>query len=186
MGDRFFAAVVPPADVLDELDRMVDPRRDDAWGWSDPEHWHVTLAFYESVDGWRYEPLVDALTAAAARTASFPLSFEGVGCFASAARANVLYAAVDDVTASLPPLAARCRTAATTVGIEVARQKFHPHLTLARRRRAADATKHLKALVGLYSSVWQVSEIALVQSFLGQGRGGRPRYEVRERLPLST
>jgi RNA 2',3'-cyclic 3'-phosphodiesterase len=183
-GERLFAAVIPPVSVVEELARWVEPRRDDAWRWTDSSDWHVTLAFYADVDAWRYDDLVERLTAAAARTTPFHLSLRGVGCFASAATARVLYADVADADAVLPDLAARCHTAATTAGIEVARQKYHPHVTLARRNHAFDGSRHLRALAALETQPSEVTEIALVQSILGQGPRGTPRYVVRERLAL--
>jgi 2'-5' RNA ligase len=33
--------------------------------------------------------------------------------------------------------------------------------------------------------VWQPTELALVESHLGQGRGHRPRYEVVAAAPLA-
>jgi 2'-5' RNA ligase len=183
-GERLFAAVVPPAGVVAELSRWVDPRRDDAWRWLDASSWHVTLAFYADVEPWRYEVLVERLTAAATRTSAFPLSFRGVGCFASVDKAHVLFAATDDPTETVPALAERCHTASTTAGIEVARQKFHPHLTLARRNRTSDASRYVRALGELETTTWSVGEMVLVQSFLGEGPGGAPRYVVRERISL--
>jgi len=186
MAERLFAAVIPPADIVGELSRWVDPRRDSAWRWLNPSEWHVTLAFYADVEPWRYDALVERLIAATARMPSFRLGIHGVGCFATAAKAHVLYAEVEDPGHSLPDLAAHCHTAATTSGIEVARQKYHPHVTLARRNRPADGSPHLRALSELETGAWNVTEVALVQSFLGQGPRGTPRYEVRERLPLAT
>lgn len=185
MGERLFAAVLPPGEVLDDLARWVDPRRDDAWRWAEASTWHITLAFYENVDPWRYDALVEALASAARRAPAFRLTLRGVGCFPSVARARVLYAGVDDPTASLAPLAARAHTAATSNGIEVARESYTPHVTLARRNRPEDASRYVRALTALETPAWGVQEIVLVESFLGQGPGGRPRYEVRERLPLT-
>ncbi len=185
MGERLFTAVVPPVDVIDELARWVEPRRDARWRWTDPADWHVTLAFYADVEAWRYDQMVERLTAATARTAGFPLALRGVGCFGSTAAAHVLYAAVADPLDVLPALAARCHTAATTAGIDVARQRYHPHVTLARRNRADDASRYLRALEALETTSWHVTEITLVQSFLGQGLRGTPRYEVRERFALT-
>lgn len=184
MGERLFAAIVPPSGVVAELSRWVDPRRDDAWRWLDASDWHVTLAFYEDVEPWRYEMLVERLAAAGTRTKAFPLSFRSVGCFSAVAKAHVLFAATADPTSTLPELAERCHTAATTCGIEVARQKFHPHLTLARRNRPDDASRYVRALGELETTTWAVGEVILVQSFLGEGPGGTPRYVVRERLRL--
>ena len=184
MGERLFTAVVPPVAVIDEVARWVDPRRDDAWRWTDASDWHVTLAFYANVDAWRYEGLVERLGAAAGRTKPFSLSVRGVGCFASVLEARVLYAVVADPAGALPDLAAHCHTAATTSGIEVARHAYHPHVTLARRNQLVDGSRHLRALAELATTPWDVTEFALVQSFLGRGPRGTPRYEVRERFPL--
>jgi 2'-5' RNA ligase len=96
----------------------------------------------------------------------------------------VLFAATDDPTATLPELADRCHHAATTSGIAVARQKFHPHLTLARRNRPSDGSRYVRALGELETATWTVDDIVLVQSFLGEGPTGRPLYVVRERLGL--
>jgi RNA 2',3'-cyclic 3'-phosphodiesterase len=186
MGERLFTAVIPPADIVGDLSRWIEWRRDSEWRWMDASEWHVTLAFYADVEAWRYDALVERLVAAAARTQSFRLGLRGVGCFASAAKAHVLYAEVDDPATSLPDLAAHCHTAATTSGIEVARQKYHPHVTLARRNRPADGSRHLRALAELATAAWDVTDIALVQSFLGQGPRGTPQYAVRERLALAT
>jgi 2'-5' RNA ligase len=185
MGERLFAAVVPPAHVIDDLARWVEPRRDSAWRWSDASEWHVTLAFYADVDTWRYDELVRHLVMAAERTPMFRLALRGVGCFGSAAKAHVLFAEVDDSRRVLPDLAARCHTAATTTGIDVPRQRYHPHVTLARRNQPADGSPYLRALAELETDLWDVTEVTLVQSFLGQGRRGTPRYEVRERLLLA-
>jgi len=185
VGERLFAAVVPPDEVVAEIRRWIEPRRDDAWRWTDPSGWHVTLAFYADVEAWRYDELVDHLASAAARTTAFPMSLRGVGCFGSVARATVLVAEVEDGRDALGALSRRCHTAATTAGIPVARQTYHPHVTLGRRNHPADASRYVRALAELPSTAWQVTEIALVQSHLGQGPHRAPRYERRELLPLT-
>ena len=181
MSERLFAAVVLPSEVVTALDAWIDPRRDDEWRWTRPESWHITLAFYAAVEPWRYDVLVQHLAAAATGARPVSLTIDGVGCFPSPDKARVLYAAVSDPADSLAPLAARCRTAATTAGIEVPRERYVPHLTLARSSHPRRATRWLDALAALTTPSWQAAEIALVQSFLG---AGRPRYEVRERFAL--
>ncbi len=179
-----FAAVMLPDRVRDHLEVLVEPRRDQAWRWSPPEHWHITLAFYAAVEPWRLDELTPKLAHAAERSEPFRLALNGVGCFPDVSRAKVLYAAVDDPTATLPALAERARNAATTTGIEVTRERYVAHVTLARANRAIEASRWMRALTELFTPSWQVDEIALVQSHLGQGPRGRPRYEVRERFPL--
>lgn len=60
------------------------------------------------------------------------------------------------------------------------------HLTLARLGGRDDATAWLRVLDTFTSSEWEVSEIALVDSFLGEGPRGRARHEVVARLPLGS
>ena len=47
-----------------------------------------------------------------------------------------------------------------------------------------NATAWLRVLDTFASSAWTVSEVALVESFLGEGPRGRARHEIVERLPL--
>ena len=62
---RAFVAVVPPAEAVEDLDSFLEPRRDVAGPrWSDPQQWHVTLAFCADVPDHAVEPLVDAVAAA--------------------------------------------------------------------------------------------------------------------------
>lgn len=180
-----FAAILLPDDIRDELERIVEPRRDDQWRWSATETWHITLAFYAAVDPWRYEPLLDKLAGAASRTSPFPAGLAGVGTFppADPGRAKLLYAAVDDPVGALAPLHRRCHNAAATTGIPVAAETYTPHLTLARSSRPIVALRWLRALAGVETQRWQVEEFALVQSHLG---AGPPRYEVRERFGLGA
>src|ERR1700735_2218015 len=49
---RLFVAIAPPADVLDELDALVEPLRSSRLDlrWTNREAWQVTLAFLGPVD----------------------------------------------------------------------------------------------------------------------------------------
>jgi 2'-5' RNA ligase len=49
-----------------------------------------------------------------------------------------------------------------------------------------DATAWLRVLDTFGSSDWEVSEIALVDSFLGEAPRGRARHEVVARVPLGV
>lgn len=87
-------------------------------------------------------------------------------------------------TQSLHALAAGARSAANAAGCVPDGARFRPHLTLARLRGREDATAWLRVLDTFGSSEWTADEIALVDSFLGDGPGGRARHEVVARLPL--
>ena len=84
----------------------------------------------------------------------------------------------------LERMAGRARNAAVTVGTEVDGQRFRPHLTIARLRRPDDTTNWVRVLETYTGPEWPVIEAAVIASHLGQGPGGRPRYEVIAEIPL--
>ena len=192
MGHRMFVAVLPPDEVREELERFLEPRPGPAW--TAPSQWHLTLTFCPDVDEWRIDDLSDRLGAVARRHEPFRLRLAGAGAFPSVERAKVLWAGVDQ---SPPPptghdrrerpldaLAAGARSAANAAGCVPDGARSRPHLTLARLGGRDDATAWLRVLDTFTSSTWTVSEIALVDSFLGEGPRGRARHEVVDRLPL--
>ena len=84
----------------------------------------------------------------------------------------------------LTSLANAVRTAARGTGVAAEGGPFVPHLTVARFGRPADATKWLRVLDTYTSVSWEADEVVLFASYLGQGRGGRPRHEELAVFPL--
>ncbi len=99
-------------------------------------------------------------------------------------KAKVLYAAIETDTEELARLAEGARNAVSTSGAEVDGQRFRPHLTLARMNRPVEATKWVRLLDTYRGQPWQVEEIALVASHLGEGPRRRARHEVVETFSL--
>lgn len=182
---RLFVAVPLPDDVRAHLEDFLEPRTDadPDLRWSLPEQWHITLAFMPSVSTAAAERLEERLDAVATTTEPFDLALDGSGAFPDVASARVLFADVDDPLDALAPLARRVRGAANAAGARVDGTAFHPHVTLA-RRRPGDATRWLRVLDTYRSPVWTVDELVLVESHLGQGRGGHPRYADVATFPL--
>ena len=188
-----FTAVLPPPDVVDDLDDFLAPRRDHRdpdrtpLRWTAPESWHVTLGFMPSVEERRLEELVERLGRAGKRRSPVELRLAGGGAFPDAARARVVYARTagePDDREELRRLATGARAAAVKSGTAVDGGRFRPHVTLARLRRPADVVRWLRLLDTYESTTWTVTEMVLVRSHLGEGPRGRPRYEVVERSPL--
>jgi RNA 2',3'-cyclic 3'-phosphodiesterase len=183
-----FAAVLPPQDVLEELEEFLAPRREAApLRWTRQESWHLTLAFMARVPDRSYDDLLERLTRAGRRRTPFTLSLAGGGAFPNVARAKVLYAGVEgepDALEELHRLATGARAAANRAGAPAEGAAFRPHLTLARMNRPVEATRWIRVLSAYHSRPFQVTEAVLVQSFLGEGPGGRPRYEVVGTFPL--
>ncbi len=183
---RLFVAVVPPDDVLDDLDAHLDPRREAGPDirWTDRHQWHVTLAFLGDVPEHRLADLAEALARSAARRRPVVLRLSGAGAFPSPYAARVLWAGVEQLRGDLASVAHGIRSSASSVGASPDGTRFHPHLTLGRFGRPTEATRWLRALDTLEGPAWVADRVALVESHLGQGRGRRPRYELHEELAL--
>ena len=177
---RLFVAVVPPPEVVEHLDDFLSVRRAAAdFRWSAPDQWHVTLAFAAAAPERALDELDDLLVEAAGRRPSFGMRVAGGDAFPHADRARVLVAGLEaDDDAGLERLAAACRSAMSRAGARVDGQRFRPHLTLGRLGRPANVTSWVRLLDAYDGPQWQVSDVALVASHLGEGPRRRPRHEV--------
>lgn len=184
-----FVAVLPPTEVLADLERFLEPRLTTTlpgMTWTAPSQWHLTLTFCPDVDDWRLDDFTERLETVAAGHEPFRLRLAGAGAFPSVDRARVLWAGIEeDQHQPLHALAAGARSAANAAGCVPDGARFRPHLTLARLGGRDDATAWLRVLDTFVSAEWTVSEIALVDSFLGEGPRGRARHELVARLPLT-
>lgn len=183
-----FAAVVPPAQVVEDLDDFLEVRRAAGqFRWTDPEHLHLTCAFYERVPESKLDDLAARLERAAARRTAFTTRIAGGGAFPNPARARVLWAGLelDDVgSVELPRLAAGCRAAGNRAGAPVDGQRFSSHLTIARLGHPDEVSNWVKLLDAYAGPQWRVDTLTLVASYLGEGRRRRPRYETVGEFPL--
>jgi 2'-5' RNA ligase len=187
-----FAAVLPPQDVLEDLEEFLGPRQEAAQGsgelrWTRPEGWHLTLAFMANVPERSLDDLHERLTRAGSRRDPFTLRLAAGGAFPNPARAKVLYAGVEgepEALEELRRLATGARAAAGKAGAPADGAAFRPHLTLARMRRPVEATRWLRVLSTYRSRPFEVTDFALVESHLGQGPGNRPRYDVVRQFSL--
>ena len=182
MGQRMFVAVVPPDSVREDLEAFLDARP--GLRWSHPHQWHVTLAFFASVPEHRIDELGDRLATKASKRHTVTTALAGGGAFPNPARASVLWLGLDGGTEELTHLATSARAAGAKVGAPPDGTRFSPHLTVARLRPPIEATKWLRVLDSYRGPAWEVAEIELLASFLGEGPGGRPRYETVARFPL--
>lgn len=181
-----FVALPLPQVVKDDLAGFLEPRQEAGpeLRWSLPGQWHVTLAFLANVAERNTDELFERLERAASRRKPFVLRMAGAGAFPHAGDAKVLWAGVEHDGEELTRLAGGARAAAAKSGTVVGGGKFHPHLTLARVRPPSDVTRWLRVLDGYSGPSWQVDEIALIASYLGQGPDGRPHHVVQETFHL--
>ena len=177
-----FVAVVPPEEVVAHLDEFLAVRRDAAsYRWTVPEQWHLTLAFAEDVPDRSLDDLEARLERAAGKRRPVRLRLAGGGAFPHPDRARVLFARLDADEAGrteLDRLATGCRTALAKAGTRVDGQRFRAHLTLARLGQPDNVTSWVRLLDGYEGPEWELDEVVLVASYLGEGARRRPRHEV--------
>lgn len=170
---RLFAAVDVPQPVTARVLAATAPlrRRHPSLRWTDPEGWHLTLAFL----GWVEQPALPAVEAAleraAVRAEPFELRLSGeAGSF----RSGVLWAGVEPQP-SLDRLAEVVRDElARVVPLPDADRPFRPHLTLARTKGRPGEAREAAAGYGGPAAGWHVEQLELLRSHLS--RSGA-RYE---------
>ncbi|MFC5640706.1 RNA 2',3'-cyclic phosphodiesterase [Kitasatospora cinereorecta] len=191
---RLFVAVNPPVEALQELSDAAAPLHGlsgaDRLRWSDPDGWHLTLAFLGEVPAADVPALEERLGRVAGEHGVHRLRLAGAGCFGD----RVLWVGFDGETWALRRLAEGVRTVVEEAGIESDQHGFHPHLTLARagsthgqrratRRLAAGELQLMAAaLEGWRGSEWEASELHLMRSELGYGPA---RYTSVRAWPLA-
>jgi 2'-5' RNA ligase len=183
-----FVAVQPPDEAIEHLDEFLDVRRDAAdFRWATTEQMHVTLAFLAAVPDRHVDDLGERLTRAAAKRTAFDTRIAGGGAFPGPVDARVLWAGLeldDHGRTELSRLATGARAAAAKAGIEVDGGRFRPHVTVARLRRPAEVSRWVRLLDGYAGPPWVADTVVLVESFLGQGPRGRPRYVTVDTFAL--
>mgnify|MGYP000931293916 FL=1 len=168
---RCFIAVTPPADVVADIDRFLEPRRtateNSPWRWSRPTTYHLTLAFMADHPGHRIEELIQALDEWAGRHAPLAMSIAGAGGFRGPECAKVLYLGVPGGAAvQLGEWSGQLRALVTHHGGSPDGAGFRAHLTIARAQRAQNAGRLLQALDTYASREFVVPEVVLVESRL--------------------
>jgi 2'-5' RNA ligase len=188
---RMFVAAVPPLPVLEDLEEFLSVRREAAgFRWTVPDQWHLTLAFLADVPERAYDDLVARLERAARKRHPMRATITGGGAFPHVGRAKVLWAGVEldsvgpDGAEELRRLATGCRAAASKAGIETAGERFKPHITVARMGRPVEATSWVRVLDAYRGPTYDLDEVSLIASHLGEGPRKRPRYEVMETFAL--
>lgn len=171
----------PVADALEAAQAGIPAGREVPF-----ENFHITLAFL----GEHPEPVVEEAHHAleALRVPGFSLRIEGLGTFGGA-RPRVLFAAVAPEP-GLSRLHRKVQRAVQEAGIALARQRFHPHVTLARfgseglrGEEAAEMQAFVAGRVALRAGPFEVDRFVLYRSRLG--RAG-PTYEALAEYGLAA
>lgn len=164
--------------VADCGGRLRERAGDADWRWSEPDAWHVTLAFMGATDPASVPGLRVALEGVAGAHAAFDVPAGDLGAFPSRGRARVLWYGVGDPEGRLARLARAVRAAVSLPPED----RFSGHLTLARARdRFGTDARGLLDNVPAPEARLAVDQLILFRSHLGRGPA---RYETLAAVPL--
>jgi len=211
---RVFAAVWPPAEVLDHLEltlasvRGGPPGRSSDVRWAARETWHLTTCFYGDVPDGLVPQLVAALEEECGTLAPYRLALRGAGVFSH----RTLWVGVSGALEAHARVVRAAREVGAVVGAhDDGRVRDRAHLTVGRarpgsgppRRRssrpsagagraapgerlAEDPVAALVRALAVYEGPsWTVDEVRVVESMPGAGRGGGPLYRTVACLGLT-
>jgi RNA 2',3'-cyclic 3'-phosphodiesterase len=159
---RGFLAIVPPPEVLDAIDSLLERPQSSKFAWARRDQWHVTVQFYGRVGD--PDALAEAIAAAASASSPVQLQVRGGGAFPTAKKAHVFWLGLDGSDALIDLHAV---VAAATRDFIDRRDRitFKPHLTLARLNKTVDLTADVEALAGVPVGVpWTLRELVLLDS----------------------
>ncbi|MCB1368885.1 MAG: RNA 2',3'-cyclic phosphodiesterase [Rhodobacteraceae bacterium] len=178
---RCFIAMPLPDPVCDRLEEVQKVLR--AGRPVPRENLHLTLAFLDDQSAAVLEELHDGLSAI--RVPPFDLRLAGLGVFGGS-RPRVLHAEAE-ASPALSGLHRRVRAAARMAGIELPRERFRPHVTLARfgpsdAGMASAVAWAMRVHGGFTVAPFTIREFALLGSTL---MPDGPVYEVLADYPLA-
>ena len=147
--------------------------------WTNPDNLHLTLRFLGETESAQRNQLQKGLAAIAARHAPFSLAPSQLGCFRSWSNLRVLWVGIESESEALQEVQSEVETLARQVGFSPERNRFRPHITLARAARNAPrpalraASKRLQRAAEEEESQswteWRVNELHFIRSVLGPG-----------------
>lgn len=181
---RCFVGVPIGEPLRDELRKLVDGLRaselveSDDLRWTDPEAWHLTLAFLGPTLASDVPRLSQAITEVAGEHAPFSIATGGLGAFPSRRDVRILWYGLADRSRRLAELAVAVRLA---VGTETS-SPFRAHLTLAR----AIGDRGVSVPASVWKTVIPIGQVAVEQLVLYRSHlsGGPAHYEVLAAAPL--
>jgi 2'-5' RNA ligase len=159
---RGFVAIVPPPEVLDAIEALLERPKSSTFAWTRRDQWHVTLQYYGRVGD--PEALADGIHAAAAASAPVQLRVRGGGAFPTPRRAKVFWLGIESRDA-LIDLHATVAAATRDFIDRRDRISLRPHLTLARLKKNVDLTADVEALENVpVGPPWTLRELHLLDS----------------------
>lgn len=149
--------------------------------WIPPANFHVTLCFLGSTSPDKVPALEGLLRHVSSESPPIETSLRGMGGFPDERHMRVLYVGVRKSRA-LASLQDRLRSALVDAGFPQEDRDYHPHLTVARLRKARSATDLLSPYVRTSFGDIRIGSMILYESVL---QGSHPVYNPVARFELT-
>jgi 2'-5' RNA ligase len=180
---RCFVAVPVPRALRETLEDAVAAWRSDSSApnlrWTDPEGWHVTLAFLGATNPTAVSGIHERLAELAGRVDPFVVATGAAGAFPRSGAAQSVWLGISDPNGRLAGLAEWVQAAVLPPD---RRRRLRPHLTLGRSRaRRGEPLGNWLAVLAFPPMPIPVDGLVLYRSHLGRGPA---RYEVLRRVAL--
>lgn len=183
---RCFLAVFLDANVRRRLDQQVRQLREltDEVRWVATDDLHVTLKFLGQITEDDVVQLSRRMSDWSARVPTHQLDVRGLGAFPTATSPRTIWAGTGDGQDHLRLLADAIEDGCARMGFRRESRRFHPHVTLGRRKGNSNAkalADAIRAGVELDFGATSVSDLQLVSSNL---RRAGPEYVSLATSPL--
>lgn len=147
--------------------------------WVKSDAMHLTLRFLGEITTENVERLVAGLDEPYSAMEPFELTVKGTGAFPSFREPSVAWAGVEPLEGGLARAQTIAENAAQSIGLKSEKRRFHPHLTLARIKDPAGASRLTSLLArekDFAGGSFQVESVTLFSSTL------TPNGAVYERI----
>lgn len=185
---RLFVAVNFPIEIKKGIESFIrDLRTIPAdLKWVEPENLHITVQFLGNVREGQVPDVIESLKRSAAGIAPFTLKLSGVGVFPTRERPRVFWAGAAGETGTLLKLCRQVQHEMKVLGFEPGKNKFSPHLTLARLRSPAGFSDIIaRAEKAAENKTFGTVKISTVDLMLSELSPKGPKYFTLARVPLS-
>ena len=158
---RIFVAIRPPREVRERLLGLMGGVRDARWQADD--QLHVTVRFIGEVESHHLDDIAIAL--GTVYHPRFEIALSGIGTFGRRGQPQLLWAGVTPPE-PLKALHKKVDQACVRAGLEPERRAYHPHITLARLKKATAVDGFLTNTGTLSSAPFAVDRFGLYESHL--------------------
>ncbi|MBI4559165.1 MAG: RNA 2',3'-cyclic phosphodiesterase [Candidatus Hydrogenedentes bacterium] len=115
--------------------------------WAKPEAMHLTLRFLGDLESGKLAPLFENLAAEYSGTRPFELKVRSTGAFPNLRHPSVLWVGVEPPDGPLATVQNVAEQAARAIGLSAEKNRFHPHVTIARIKDEAGSNRLVSLLL---------------------------------------